>query len=121
MPPAGGALLGMARTTDGARSGDYELSRIVRGADGSLAFEAHPSGQPAALFPLVRWEGRKAVFEDLAHDFPQRVIYDLSRTDRLDARVEGTLEGTTRGFDYPYRRVPCLPDNGGLPPPATPP
>src|SRR5262249_9131844 len=120
MPPAGGALQGMARTVRGDQTREYELTRIVRGDDGSLAFEAHPSGQPAALFPLVRWEGHRAVFEDPAHDFPQRVIYDLSAADRLFARVEGVDQGTTMAFDYPYRRVACVPDNPRSPIPTNP-
>jgi hypothetical protein len=115
MPPAGDALMGMARTTQGDRTGEFELSRIVRKADGSIVYEAHPSGQPETLFLLRTWEGRRAVFENPAHDFPQRVIYDLSQPDRLDARVQGEQDGRAMGFDYPYHRVACVPDNGGLP------
>lgn len=46
-------------------------------------------------------------FENLAHDFPQRVIYRRAGADSLIARVEGTRAGQPRGFDFPYRRVAC--------------
>jgi hypothetical protein len=69
------------------------------------------------VFLLRTWEGGKAVFENPAHDFPQRVIYDLSQSDRLDARIEGAQDGRAMAYDYPYRRVACVPDNGGLPAP----
>lgn len=120
MGPAGDSLQGMARSVQEGRTLEYELTRIVKAADGTVGFEAHPSGQPAAFFPLLSWDGTRAVFQDLGHDFPQRIIYTLTSADRLDARVEGTADGKMLGFDYPYRGVPCVLDNGKLSPPPAP-
>jgi hypothetical protein len=47
----------------------------------------------------------QAVFENLAHDFPQRVIYRRCDAD-LCARIEGTVGGQVQGIDWRYRRLP---------------
>ena len=47
------------------------------------------------------------IFENPAHDFPQRIIYRRRGADSLLARVEGMRGGRLRGLDFPYRRVPC--------------
>ena len=44
------------------------------------------------------------VFENLAHDFPQRIIYRRNRRRRVTARIEGTVKGESRGRDFPYSR-----------------
>jgi hypothetical protein len=48
------------------------------------------------------------VFENPAHDFPQRIIYRRLSPDSLVARIEGPgPNNTTRGIDFPMRRVNC--------------
>jgi hypothetical protein len=44
------------------------------------------------------------VFENLSHDFPQRVIYRRNADSSITARIEGTVNGEARGRDFPYRR-----------------
>ena len=46
--------------------------------------------------------GGGAVFENLAHDFPQRVIYRRCGED-LCARIEGAMG---KGQDWRYARAP---------------
>ena len=54
------------------------------------------------------------VFENLQHDFPQRVAYERQGADLL-AWIEGPSKGTMLGtapgplqrIEYPYRRVAC--------------
>jgi hypothetical protein len=41
------------------------------------------------------------VFEDLAHDFPQRVIYER-KGDRLAARIEGMMGGKLEAMDWGF-------------------
>jgi hypothetical protein len=50
----------------------------------------------------------EVVFENGAHDFPQRIRYRRGG-DMLFARIEGTRDGKVRGVDYPYARVACVP------------
>lgn len=111
MAPRGGMMLGVGRTTRGDSVVEYEHTRIYAKGD-TLVFAATPSGQAPAEFRAVGSAGDEVRFENLAHDFPQRVIYRRAGPDSLRARVEGTRGGQARGFDFSYGRVAC-PASGG--------
>jgi hypothetical protein len=103
MSPGGGMLIGMSRTVRGDRTVAYEFLRI-EAREGRLAYVARPSGQAEAAFPLVKVSAWEAVFENLAHDFPQRIMY--ARTGgALRVRVE-SAEGK-KGQDFPMTATPC--------------
>jgi hypothetical protein len=108
--PAGGTMLGVSRTVRQGKTVEYEFVVIRALDDGRLAYIAHPSGQPAAAFPLQRMAGREVVFENLEHDFPQRVAYRLHDDERLVAWIEGTRDGETRKVEFPMRRSRCVAD-----------
>ena len=105
MAPGGGTLLGVNRTVAGGRTASYEFMRI-HDEGGRLVFTARPSGQAEASFPMLKRGEREVVFENAAHDFPQRVRYRLEK-DTLIGRIEGTRNGQSRSVDYPMRRVEC--------------
>ena len=105
MAPAGGTLLGMSRTVKGGKTTAWEFLQI-REVDGQLAYVAKPHSQPEASFKLVSAEGSSVMFENPQHDFPQRIIYKREG-DRLQARIEGTMNGKARGKDFPLQRVSC--------------
>jgi hypothetical protein len=106
MAPRGRSMLGVGRTVSGDRLVEYELV-VLREQDGQLAYQAHPSGQPSAVF-LSRTVGDgEVLFENLAHDFPQRVGYRRDGADALLAWIEGTRNGQVRRVEFPYRRVSC--------------
>ena len=104
MSPAGGSMLGMSRTVRKGRTAEYEVLRIASGPDGKLAFTAQPSGQPQASFTLVREDGESFVFENPAHDFPQRIIYRRVGNSGLHARIEGK----GKDIDFPMKRTRCV-------------
>ena len=103
MKPAGGTMLGMGRSVKGDRTTEFEFLQI-REVAGKLAYIAKPSGQPEGTFPVKTQSDAEIVFEDLAHDFPQRVIYRRNADGSLTARIEGTMNGQSRSVDYPYTR-----------------
>lgn len=105
MKAAGDSMLGMSRTLSGERTVEYEFLRI-HAEQGELYYTARPSGQAEASFKLVSWKANEAVFENLAHDFPQRIIYRRTG-DTLQARIEGQRNGQLRGVDFPFTRVKC--------------
>ena len=107
--PAGGTMLGVSRTVKDGKTVEYEFMQIREISPGQLAFVANPSGQAQAAFPLVRSGPGELVFEDPAHDFPQRVIYRLVAPDQLHARIEGVLKGEDRGVDFHMKRAECAP------------
>jgi hypothetical protein len=107
MAAAGDSMLGMGRTVKQGKTVAHEFMQIRPNADGVLAFFAMPSGKPPDSFPLLRIGDKEAVFENLQHEFPQRVMYRLEGGTRLAARIEGLRGGTLRGIDFPMDRVSC--------------
>lgn len=110
MAPRGGSMVGMSRTVRGGRLTGHELV-VLREREGTLVYEAHPSGQPSATFPLQTLGDSVVVFEDPNHDFPQRIGYRRSVTDSLLGWIEGAVRGQPRRVDFPYRRVSCPGDS----------
>ena len=96
----GGIMLGSSITIGDDAFG-WEQARIEASEEG-LTFHAQPRNQPAAAFRLVRSGPTEAVFENPAHDFPQRVIY-RREGDRLTGRIEGTSGGREQAMQWHYR------------------
>ena len=105
MASGGGVMLGMGRTVRDGKLVEYE-SVVLREEDGQLAYEAHPSGQPSAVFLSKTLDESSVVFENPAHDYPQRVGYKREGGALL-AWIDGTANGKARRVDFPYRRVAC--------------
>ena len=110
MAPVGGTMLGMSRTVKGGKTVAHEFLQIRESEPGKLAFIAMPSGQPTATFAALETSTNHVVFENLAHDFPQRVIYRRDGDAILNARIEGTMKGKAKGIDFPMRRTSCAVD-----------
>jgi hypothetical protein len=105
MSPSGSSMLGMSRTVAGGKTVEYEFLHIRLQADG-VYYVAKPSGQPEASFKLVKTGSGEIVFENPAHDFPQRIQYKRTG-DSLAARIEGKMGGKERGVDFSYARASC--------------
>ena len=102
--PEGGVMLGTGRSLQNGRAVAFEYLRIEADTAGGIALVASPSGQATTRFPMVLGSADEAVFENLAHDFPQRIQYVRSG-DTLRARVE-TVGERARGFALQYARCP---------------
>ena len=99
----GGIMLGSS-VTIGDDAFGWEQIRIEADGQG-LTFHALPRGQSPAAFRLVRSGPAEAVFENPAHDFPQRVIYRRDG-DRLTGRIEGISGGQEQAMEWHYRAAP---------------
>ncbi|MCI0567770.1 MAG: DUF6265 family protein [Acidobacteria bacterium] len=106
MKPRGGTMFGMGRTVVGEKTSEFEQMQIREEA-GQLVFTAKPSGQEEASFRSIEVTATSVVFENQAHDFPQRVIYRRQEDGSLLARIEGEDNGKARGVDFPMQRVTC--------------
>lgn len=109
LPLAGDVMFGISRTVRQDRVVAFEFMQIRALEDEQLAFIAMPSGQQTTIFPLLRLGETEAVFENLQHDFPHRVIYQLEGESRLMARIEGVSRGAPRTIEFPMIRVGCDP------------
>ena len=105
MSAAGGTMLGMSRTVSEGRTVDYEFLRLHVESNGEISYVAKPSGQAEATFKLIRASSTEAVFENLQHDFPQRITYTWMEGDKLTAVIEGTKKGKTRRIEFNYHRA----------------
>ena len=107
MSVGGKGLLGISNTIRQGKTVESEHMEIGDLPDGRLAFVAHPSGQPSATFLLLRISETEVVFENLEHDFPQRVAYARGGESKLRARIEGMQGGALRVIEFPMTRTSC--------------
>ena len=104
LPPEGGTMIGVSRTAHEGRTVFHEAMRLeVR--DDAIVYVASPSGQETAEFTLVQREGTRAVFENLAHDYPQRIVYERTG-DRLIARIEDASGERTSSWTFTRSLLP---------------
>ena len=107
MKPAGGTLIGMSRTVSAGKTVAWEFLRIITDADG-ISYVARPhTNNNETVFKIAKWSPTELVFENLAHDFPQRIIYRNNGADSLFARIEGPRSGKLSGTDFTMKRVRC--------------
>ncbi len=104
--PRGETMLGTGRTVRDGKTTEYEFV-VLSVKDDRLAYEAHPSQQPSAIFLSKEATDTRVVFENPDHDFPQRVGYERQGSDALLAWIEGSQNGRPRRVEFPYRRVAC--------------
>lgn len=101
MPASGGMMVGLNRSAYANGRSMFEYLRIAE-TDSSIVYLASPGGAVAVPFTLTTVTSTRAVFENLAHDFPQRIIYSLSG-DQLTARIED--ESGEKGQQWTWRKT----------------
>ncbi len=104
--PRGGSMLGTSRTITDGRLTEFEFV-LLKEANGTLVYEAHPSGQAGASFAAADVADGRVVFENTTHDFPQRIGYEKQGPDMLAAWIEGRAGERTRRIDFAYTRTAC--------------
>lgn len=107
MKPAGGTMIGMGRTIRGGKTTMFEHLRIVS-SDAGIDYVAKPStSKEETPFRLIKSTESEAIFENLANNFPQRIIYRRPGPDEMFARIEGMQNGKLKGMDIPMKRAKC--------------
>lgn len=94
-------MIGAGLTGRGNSVRHFEHMRISKGADGQVSFYGMPNGAAAVTFKLVRQTKDEVVFENAAHDYPQRVSY-RRESDTVIATVS-LIDGSKEGR-WIYRR-----------------
>ena len=90
MEPKGGVMLGLHRDVTPAKPTFFEFLRI-EDREGEVVYVASPRGAGETEFKLMDVGQQHVVFENLEHDYPQRVIYRREGKG-LTARIEGVVE-----------------------------
>lgn len=98
-------MLGLGHTVKGGKMTAFEFLRIVAKGD-RPTYVAQPGGAPPTEFVASSQSGERIVFENPAHDFPKRVIYERSGTDRLTASIDGGATSRER-VEFAMTRQPC--------------
>lgn len=76
--------------------------------EGEIVFApvaARQNNEKQVLFKLKSIAGNEFVFENLQHDFPQRIVYQIISRDSLHAYIEGLVQTKNKRIDYPYSRI----------------
>lgn len=102
-PPLGGAMLGVSRTVSRGRMSAFEYLRIVE-RDGGLVYIAQPNGAAPTEFVLTALSDEhgtwRAVFDNPRHDYPKRIVYELSAEGGLTATIGFMKGGSPRSFEF---------------------
>ncbi len=61
---------------------------------------AQPGGADPTEFVLTELTGTRAVFDNPSHDYPKRIVYELSAADGLSATIGFTEGGSPRRFEF---------------------
>ena len=98
-------LLAVSHTVKAGKMTAFEFLRVVM-KGGKATYVAQPGGVPPTEFVATSQTGDRIVFENAAHDFPKRVIYERSGTDRLTASIDGGAAGGQR-IEFAMTRERC--------------
>ena len=99
--PRGNMMAGVNLTTSPKRATTFEFFRIVTTPSG-VSYLASPGGKPPIEFKQKELGDKRVVFENLTHDFPQRVMYWIEPDGAMKARIEGTIQGKMRGMEWRF-------------------
>lgn len=90
--------------------GDTVFSEIVKihkiDEEFYMTVEVPDQNEGGAVdFKLVENKDKKFVFENLEHDFPQRIVYESISDNKTFAYIEGESNGKYRREDFEFVRV----------------
>jgi len=56
-------------------------------------------------FKLTSNSNNSFVFENLLHNFPKRIVYEIVSADSLHAYIDGGPQNSSKRNDYSFRRI----------------
>ena len=105
--PSGETMLGLSRTLKQGKTVFSEFMRIERrGTEFYYIPRIGTKAEPVA-FKMTKISAAEVIFENPAHDFPQRILYRATPEGGLYARIEGADKGKPRHEDFPMKRTDC--------------
>jgi len=101
MEPKAGLMLGASREGHGDRLSSWEQMRIERAPDETITFYASPGGHAPVPFKASQTSATTIEFTNAAHDYPQRLSYELKDGQLL---AEISLIDGTKPTRWTYKR-----------------
>ncbi len=99
-PPLGGSMLAVSRTVNtSGKMVAFEYLRVVE-REGGLVYIAQPGGIKPTEFVLTELNPTRAVFDNPRHDYPKRIVYELSAEGMLSTTIGFLKGGTPRRFEF---------------------
>ncbi len=99
MEPAGGIMPGLHRDVRSGGTSFFEYLRIVE-KDGALLYHASPGGNGETVFRADSIENGFVRFVNPAHDYPQRIVYELDLHGKLAATISDAQGGNARRWVF---------------------
>lgn len=98
-PPKGGSMFAISRTVNRDRLSAFEYLRILE-RNGGLVYIAQPNGEAPTEFVLSEFSEKRAVFDNPRHDYPKRIVYELTEGGGLTATIGFMKGGSPRRFEF---------------------
>lgn len=100
-------FIGKSYTTKGKDTMVYETIRLVI-ENNDIYYIPRVMTQndgEEIRFKAVQFSPNALVFENVAHDFPQRIEYNMLSKDSLIAEISGMIEGKSEAQPFPMKRI----------------
>lgn len=90
-----------------SQAGDTPFREHIRLSykNDSLVYKPTVAGQDEVPFPEKAMADDEVIFENLRHDFPQRIIYKRTSDSTIVATIEGLENGQMRKEEFSYVRT----------------
>lgn len=92
-------LLGSSFSVNGTDTLMLETIKLIRLGD-SLVYKVDAGTQKTVSFGLAKATKNSWIFENHAHDYPNRIIYTLVNDSILDAQIENTAGNKVIAFHF---------------------
>jgi hypothetical protein len=57
------------------------------------------------IFEIKKGEQNKFIAENLTHDYPQRICYELKTSNKLYAKIEGVKNGKEKNAEWVFKKM----------------
>lgn len=104
LPAKGEMMLGLNRSVANSGKSAFEFLRIFQ-QNNEIFYAASPNGREETLFKLIKCTDNKFIFQNLEHDFPQKIIYHFLNPQKMTARIEGEVKNEVKSVEWIFEKV----------------
>ena len=97
-------LIGISYSIEDGVKNINESLYLKKFAD-QWAYVAVPKNQNIALFALIEHSPKKLLFENMEHDFPQKISYEFHKDGRMTAAIQGDVNGEIKRKEFSFKIV----------------